>query len=137
MPTFAAPSITIVQTLTTIQQATDFNAIVPLIDCEFATILNVFDGETFALYLDCHRDDQRIVVSYHKGHRSLSYRELSGFNAEKREWTHYGRGGYAELSTMAGKKKLMARFKELDAQHMLHRIPRHMTLYRKNGDWRP
>jgi len=128
-------SPTLDQIIITIRQATNFTPIVPLIDCEFATILNVFDGETFTLYLDDLSSDQRIVLSYHKGHRSMSSRELSGFDSDKHAWTNYGRGGYIELSTLAGKKKLTNRFEELASQHMLHKRPRHMTLYRKHGEW--
>ncbi len=125
----------ILSVLRTLQQATDFNAIVPLIDCGFATILSVFDRETFTLYLECHRDDLRFVVSYHKGHRSLSCQELSGFDAEKHSWTVYGRGAYIEMSTMAGRKKLLARFAELAKEHTVFGFTRHMHLYRRNGKW--
>ena len=135
MQTLAAPPRTIHQTLTDIQQATNFHPIIKLVDCPHASILSVHDRETFSLYLEDKSADLRIVVDYHKGHRSLSYRTLTDYNAKTICWETFGRGGYIELSTSAGKKALLARFEELQSETAVWLRTRHMHLYRREGKW--
>ena len=134
MPTLLRDK-TIQQTLTFIQQITSFHPVVQLLDSQHGSCLSIFSGRTFSLFLEDQEADLRICMNWYDGHRSMSYRTLRGYNAEKHAWTEPGREGRIELSTNAGRTKLFKAFEELGRKFEYCPRPRHLSLYKRNGEW--